>query len=372
MSLKDDLKKLLFGAKSTARSVGRQAEEQSKKLGEELSEQSKDYYQKAKLRMEELDEEYRPKVEKKAREAKSFAEELVNDAFNSTAPSEENTETKNKQTMDDKKKSEEEPKEEPSFEDIFSGKAQPPEDEPEKEASERRKQFDAFSEEFSRAAGEAGEQAAELSERVGKKVLDASDKINERLFDEGEKLWDKAKKKGSGFMDRFEGFVDKANEEAEKESMDDLTDKAKAMDEELERRVKERGQRSNAENLERDRKKDPLGGMDSFFDKAGRFAEGDYTDEGSTSGEDLTIRRDPDYKPKENTGKVKGFDDLDGDGDEIIDDAILDDDNDKDAAHRRGFLTTNKAPLHGGNCPPGLGAALFGARPRTKDLQRPL
>jgi hypothetical protein len=67
--------------------------------------------------------------------------------------------------------------------------------------------------------------------------------------------------------------------------------------------------------------------MDSFFDKAERYASGDYADEGTPAGKDVTIRKDPDYKPKENTGKVKGFDDLDGDGDEIIDDAILDDDD---------------------------------------------
>jgi ElaB/YqjD/DUF883 family membrane-anchored ribosome-binding protein len=325
MSLKDDLKKLLFGAKSVARSAGRKAEEQGKKLGEELSEQSKEYCQKAKQRMEELDDEYRPKVKKKAAEARGFAEELVNEAFNSTQKPED---LKN-DDMDDKKKEEKPSEEEPSFEDIFTGKTTPPEEEPrstEKGPGQRTK-FDEFSEEFSKAAGEAGRKAADVSERVGKRVIDASDKINERLFEEGEKLWDKAKEKGSSFMDRFEDLVDKANEEAEKESMDDLTEKAKAMDEELERRVKERGQRSNAENLERDRKKGPLGGMDSFFDKAERYASGDYADEGTPAGKDVTIRKDPDYKPKENTGKVKGFDDLDGDGDEIIDDAILDDDD---------------------------------------------
>ncbi|MEQ8702849.1 MAG: hypothetical protein RIC19_02960 [Phaeodactylibacter sp.] len=331
MSLKDDLKKLLFGAKSAARSVGRKAEEQGTKLGEELSEQSKDYYQKAKRRMEELDDEYRPKVKKKAQEARGFAEELVNEAFKSAeTPETEPEVTHTNTTMDDNKKNEKLQEDEPSFEDIFSGKTTPPEKEPQSKEKDpgQRSKVDEFGEEFSRVAGEAGRKAADLSERVGKRVLDTSDKVNERLFEEGEKLWDKAKEKGSTFMDRFEGLVDKANEEAKKESMDDLTEQAKKMDEELERRVKERGQRSNAENLERDRKKEPLGGMDSFFDKAERYVSGDYADEGQ-SDKDLTIRKDPDYKPKKNTGKVKGFDDLDGDGDEIIDDAILDDGDDK-------------------------------------------
>ena len=38
----------------------------------------------------------------------------------------------------------------------------------------------------------------------------------------------------------------------------------------------------------------------------------------------MQIKKDPDYKPKEKEGKVRGFEDQDGDGDEIIDDAIID------------------------------------------------
>ena len=36
------------------------------------------------------------------------------------------------------------------------------------------------------------------------------------------------------------------------------------------------------------------------------------------------MKENPDYKPKKDDGKATGFDDLDGDGDEIIDDAIID------------------------------------------------
>ena len=215
--------------------------------------------------------------------------------------------------------------EDPTFEDIFTGKTTHESEQKEPEKEKAKTKFDELGEDVARAAGEAGKRAQEVSEKVGRRVLDTSDKINERLFEEGGKLWEKAKEKGEGLMGRFDNLVDKANEEAEKESLDDLTEQAREMEDELERRVKERGSKSNAENLEQDRKKGPLGGMDSFFDKAARYAKGDYTGEDKPEKE-VTIRKDPDYKPKENKGKVKGFDDHDGDGDEIIDDAIIDDD----------------------------------------------
>ena len=40
----------------------------------------------------------------------------------------------------------------------------------------------------------------------------------------------------------------------------------------------------------------------------------------------MKIQKNPEYKPGEKPGSVKGFEDLDGDGNEIIDDAILDTD----------------------------------------------
>jgi len=64
---------------------------------------------------------------------------------------------------------------------------------------------------------------------------------------------------------------------------------------------------------------------ESFWDKAKLFAEGDHHMKGKQPkpGE-MTIGENPDYKAP-GKGKVKGFDDGDGDGDELIDDAIIDD-----------------------------------------------
>lgn len=73
-----------------------------------------------------------------------------------------------------------------------------------------------------------------------------------------------------------------------------------------------------------------LEGQDDFFARAQRFADGDYHNTGTEQPKqkvgDFEIRRDPDYQKPKNEGTVKGFEDMDGDGDEIIDDAIILDD----------------------------------------------
>lgn len=62
-----------------------------------------------------------------------------------------------------------------------------------------------------------------------------------------------------------------------------------------------------------------------FFSKAAAFASGKYPDS-NTAQPDMAIEMDPDYQPRPKTGTVPGFEDLDGDGNELVDDAILDND----------------------------------------------
>jgi dsDNA-specific endonuclease/ATPase MutS2 len=72
-----------------------------------------------------------------------------------------------------------------------------------------------------------------------------------------------------------------------------------------------------------------LDGQDDFFAKAERFAQGDYHNTGKDPADEvieegeIIIQDNPDYKKPVNEGTVKGFEDLDGDGNEIIDDAII-------------------------------------------------
>ena len=71
-----------------------------------------------------------------------------------------------------------------------------------------------------------------------------------------------------------------------------------------------------------------MDGHDDFFEKASKYADGDYHNQGTmdTQMGDVTIKKNPDYIQPEPKGSVKGFEDLDGDGDELIDDAIVLDD----------------------------------------------
>ena len=103
--------------------------------------------------------------------------------------------------------------------------------------------------------------------------------------------------------------------------MDEVIKKAQEANANLEDKVK----KEEATFAERMSKEEGLGKHESFFDKAARFADGDYNKEEKGKEGDMEIKQNPDYKPEEKKkGNVPGFEDLDGDGNEIIDDAILD------------------------------------------------
>lgn len=64
-----------------------------------------------------------------------------------------------------------------------------------------------------------------------------------------------------------------------------------------------------------------LDAHDDFFKKAAAFSGDKPADQSGVS-----IQMDPEYQPRPKTGTVPGFEDLDGDGNEIVDDAIIDND----------------------------------------------
>ena len=65
-----------------------------------------------------------------------------------------------------------------------------------------------------------------------------------------------------------------------------------------------------------------LDGTDDFFNKAAKFAEGEYD---SFSEGKIEITDNVTATPPKATSKAAGFTDLDGDGNELIDDAIISD-----------------------------------------------
>ena len=152
----------------------------------------------------------------------------------------------------------------------------------------------------------------DTAERVGGKIMEKSGEVVEKAKDFGSKLFDKA-----------DDLVEKAQREAEKESMEETIRQAEEMGKTAEQRAQE------TMDKVKESTDDLLGKHESFFDKAARYADGDYQMKGDKKDGkpgDLTIGQDPEYKEKpKSEGKAAGFEDLDGDGDELIDDAIIDD-----------------------------------------------
>ena len=202
------------------------------------------------------------------------------------------------------------------------------------------------------------DKAADLSEQVGKAVLEEGGKAAEKLGDvaeqvggaamtvggtlagrlkhvaddlgaKGKTVFDEAQRAAAeeaatakaGADDVFDDIARQANAASADvgEAMDDLTAKANAMGSDATTRA---DKLSTSE----------LADKDDFFTKANRYAEGDYDMDGKIDGRPtdtavpgtITIGENPDYVKPEPTGTIAGFEDLDGDGDELIDDAIID------------------------------------------------
>jgi hypothetical protein len=190
----------------------------------------------------------------------------------------------------------------------------------------------------------AVQKAAEVSEIVGDKVLDTGEQFMEKFGEVSETLGSEVLDKSGKAMDKFgetaEGvgskilaakadLMAKAEAEAAKsgDNMDSLTDRAKDLSQKLEDKI------TGKIDFEKDFADTPIdiGGSElnkhgSFWDKAEKFADGNFSMEEKKAEGQLTIQDNPDFKPKSNEGTIKGFDDLDGDGNELIDDAIIEED----------------------------------------------
>jgi ElaB/YqjD/DUF883 family membrane-anchored ribosome-binding protein len=193
-------------------------------------------------------------------------------------------------------------------------------------------------------ANPAVQKAAEVSEKVGDKVLDTGEKFMDKLGEVSEKVGGEVLDKGGKAVDKFgdmaegvgskilaakDDLMAKAEAEAAKsgDNMDSLTDRAKDLGQKLEDKI------TGKIDFEKDFADTPidvgeseLNKHGSFWDKAEKYADGNYSMEEKKAEGELTIQDNPEYQAKLNEGKVKGFDDLDGDGNELIDDAIIEED----------------------------------------------
>lgn len=146
---------------------------------------------------------------------------------------------------------------------------------------------------------------------------DKADKFAERAREISEKLGNKA-------LDLGEDAVEKAKDIARKldRKIDETVEKANKLAEEEARDRSEGSHASTRHDENPNLTESMLSGKDSFFEKAERFASNEPLEK-----EDPVIKKEDKVPSKKSSPKAYGFEDLDGDGNEIIDDAILDDEN---------------------------------------------
>jgi len=194
------------------------------------------------------------------------------------------------------------------------------------------------------------EKAGEIAENVGGKIIETGTPYVEKaggvaenvggvILDKGSDAISKAKDLGNSMMEKTNDLMEKANAEAAKESLDGQIDEAKSWSEKLEDHVKgddvmnQKDPKIGYEDLD----KSLLDDKDDFWSKAEKYADGDYSGSGKSNTEtpandifanteerQKQIEEAPEKEPFK--GDIKGYTDNDGDGDPMIDDAIIDED----------------------------------------------
>lgn len=178
------------------------------------------------------------------------------------------------------------------------------------------------------------EKAADLTEDVGKKVMTTGEGLMEKAGEISENV-------GAVVMDKGGVLLDKSKDLSEDvgskvlDAKDKLMDKAGEVKDQLSEKLEET--MVKADDWAAHEKANPkpefaedtidasgslLEGKDDFFSKADKFASGDYGafSEGKISVDEV---KNVDKQDFTKLPPATGFDDLDGDGNEIIDDAII-------------------------------------------------
>ena len=124
-------------------------------------------------------------------------------------------------------------------------------------------------------------------------------------------------------LDKGGNLADKAKEAVNnpEASLDAILEKAKGLANDIEEKVKNSGGELSDKIGYEELNKSTLEGKDDFFAKADRYAKGDFKKEGEINIVDVKEGEAVDKEPFK--GDIHGFNDLDGDGDPLIDDAII-------------------------------------------------
>ncbi len=182
------------------------------------------------------------------------------------------------------------------------------------------------------AETEIVKKAASVSETVGDKVLDTGEAFMDKAKSVSESVGEKVLDKGSDALDGAASISESIGDKV-LDVKDDLIAKAKEATADLGTKLDETI--AKAEKMAAEEAANPtpkyaedtldtgdslLDGTDDFFSKAERFADGDH---GAFSEGKIEINENVTATPAKEIRKAAGFTDHDGDGNEMIDDAII-------------------------------------------------
>ena len=299
MPLFNDLKKIFFGAKSVAKHQASRAGESAREAGDELADHGEELLDLTKQAARDLAARA-PGYINKGREALNHLGDAVwKEEPRPTPPPAAGTTEDGLDLIDDEltfgKLDLSSPKEAPKSGPIDF------ESDLEEGNPVRPSEPSAFR--------EAADSTLDSAARAGLKAKEVAGKV-------GDELLNRAAGVGADLKGKADAFIEHANREAEKMRLEESIQQAKAAAAQAEARARafdnKEGERKTGDSI--------LDGTDSFFDRADRFARGDYHNEG---GKDMRVQDDPDYQPRKKSDLIAGFDDNDNDGDSLIDDAII-------------------------------------------------
>ncbi len=337
MSILNDLKRVFFGAKSVAKHQGGKAADALKDVGDNLADEGKDLLDDTKAAAQELVDKAPEYFEK----GKDALEDLTDKIWRDADAAVDKAKAMKDQASDKiNSKLEElnptpEPAPAPKADALFGEdfeldliESDPADlDTGNSKLGDLKDKAGAIlgdvSEKASAVLGDLNEKVTPTLDAAAKaglsardKIADVSEKVGKEVMEKGDEFLNRAAEAGAEAKSKFDDFVDHANTEAEKMKMEDAIEEAKAAAEQAEARARAfDGAEGN-----RDTSESTLSGTDSFFDRADRFAKGDYHGDNPRP---VTVQDNPDAPKKTEGGIISGFLDEDGDGDSLIDDAQI-------------------------------------------------
>lgn len=318
MGFLDEFKKMFWAAKAVNKSAAKKVGGAAKEKIDELDESADDFLDGLKETGQVIRRQIREKTDDAVDRVKDFTEDLGESLRTATGK----------------------PKSYDSASDLFDDSdpdpiSTPPPayDAPETPEQPRKESTTTdFIEQTGKRVIETGDEllakSQDFAERTGKVVLEKGGDALERARKMAEELGEKGSEIGGRMGEVFSDAASKAEDKFNK--FFDEAQKAAAEEEAAKSQPKDTNAPPPKTPKER-LQENSLDDKGDFFSKAERFAQGDHHAFNEkpriikSDQQDATPANDPDkpYIP------LRGFEDRDGDGNELIDDAIIDDDDDK-------------------------------------------